>query len=105
MCIGLDINYFRHTNQVVLFGGFSDLNEDLEQSKDFRAIDITNNCEIKKEMGKLKKGDFFYFNHYTVDRWGKQLVALGKEHIHFIDLQTYSCLSIREGDGDYPSIN
>jgi hypothetical protein len=56
-------------------------------------------------MGKLKKGDFFYFNHYTVDRWGKQLVALGKEHIHFIDLQTYSCLSIREGDGDYPSIN
>jgi hypothetical protein len=49
------------------------------------------------------RGDFFYYNQYTVDRFNKRLVALGIEHIHYINVKDLKAVSIKEFDGDHPS--
>ena len=50
----------------------------------------------------MLKGDFFYYNQFTIDRSGRKLTALGIDHIHFIDLKDIKSKGIKENDGDYP---
>lgn len=104
MCIGLDRDEYlgRRHNTVLIFGGFRRSDENTEITRGFKVIDIDESVLTFRISGHLLKGDFFYYNQFTVDRSGRKLTALGIDHIHFIDLKDLKSTGIKENDGDYP---
>ena len=58
--------------------------------------------EKNVKSGRLATGDIFWYNHYNIDRKKHRICALGKQHLHYINIEKYECAQIVLNDGDYP---